>query len=210
MYSNIRVALLDDHEVVQHGITNHLARSPSISVVGCCSESGELLDLLSRMPVDVLLLDYALARNDLDGLVLVRLLAARYPELRVLLVSANESEPMLAKAKELGVSGFFSKTQDLAKLPAAIEAIANGERYWPEQDLPRPAAGPQVALTTREMEVIRCCLDGLSVTEIAAKYRRSIKTISTQKRSAYKKLGIQHDTELFKYQADLARGEGSE
>ncbi|QQV56054.1 LuxR C-terminal-related transcriptional regulator [Ralstonia syzygii subsp. celebesensis] len=45
---------------------------------------------------------------------------------------------------------------------------------------------------------VRCCLDGLSVTDIAGKFARSIKAIRSQKRSAFRKLGIRTDTELFR------------
>lgn len=54
------------------------------------------------------------------------------------------------------------------------------------------------ALTGREHEVMRCLLDGMSVTQIANKFSRSIKTISTQKQAAYKKLGLNNDNELNK------------
>ena len=58
-------------------------------------------------------------------------------------------------------------------------------------------------LSPREREVLRCCLDGMSVTDIAEKFARSIKTISSQKQSAYRKLGIRTDTELFKIKHEL-------
>ncbi|OWY37284.1 hypothetical protein CEK28_17890 [Xenophilus sp. AP218F] len=52
-------------------------------------------------------------------------------------------------------------------------------------------------LTSREKEVVRCCLDGMTVTQIALKFSRSVKTISLQKNAAYRKLGISNDRELF-------------
>ena len=53
-------------------------------------------------------------------------------------------------------------------------------------------------LSPREREVFRCVLDGMSVTEIAAKFSRGITTISAQKNSAFRKLGIRTNNELFK------------
>jgi DNA-binding NarL/FixJ family response regulator len=47
--------------------------------------------------------------------------------------------------------------------------------------------------------VLRCFLDGMTVNSIAAKFSRSASTISTQKQSAYRKLGISSDSELFKF-----------
>ena len=56
----------------------------------------------------------------------------------------------------------------------------------------------QAELTSREQEVIRCYLAGMTVSEIAEKFNRSIKTISTQKTSAFRKLGVTSNNELFK------------
>lgn len=53
-------------------------------------------------------------------------------------------------------------------------------------------------LSPREREVLRCCLEGLTLTQISEKFSRSIKTVSAQKRAAYRKLGIQNDCQLFK------------
>lgn len=53
-------------------------------------------------------------------------------------------------------------------------------------------------LSVKEREVIRCFLDGLTVSDIAQKFGRSAKTISTQKSMAFRKLGVTSDNELFK------------
>ena len=58
-------------------------------------------------------------------------------------------------------------------------------------------------LSFREREVLRCCLDGMSVTQIALKFERSVKTISTQKQAAFKKLGLRSDNELFKIRSQF-------
>jgi DNA-binding NarL/FixJ family response regulator len=55
-----------------------------------------------------------------------------------------------------------------------------------------------VPLSVKEREVIRCFLEGMSVTQIARKFNRSTKTISTQKSTAFRKLGVTSDGELFK------------
>jgi len=60
-----------------------------------------------------------------------------------------------------------------------------------------------VELSPREREVLRCCLEGMSVTQIAEKFARSVKTISGQKQAAFRKLGVRNDNELFKIQHQL-------
>ncbi|WP_460164162.1 LuxR C-terminal-related transcriptional regulator [Pseudomonas sp. S2_F03] len=58
-------------------------------------------------------------------------------------------------------------------------------------------------LSPKEQEVLRCCLEGMSVSQIARKFSRSMKTISGQKQAAFRKLGVRTDAELFKLEQSL-------
>ncbi|WP_199030674.1 response regulator transcription factor, partial [Ralstonia sp. ASV6] len=124
-----------------------------------------------------------------------------------------------------GARGFVGKEEELSELVRAIRTVAAGgkrlnatlaaemERDALAADAPAPTSavdGNQLSalvdrpeLSPREREVLRCCLDGMSVSDIAEKFARSIKTISSQKQSAYRKLGIRTDTELFKIKHEL-------
>jgi DNA-binding NarL/FixJ family response regulator len=122
-----------------------------------------------------------------------------------------------------GALGFFCKSEELGELAHAIRVVANGRPYisaelaarMESSEMPDPrmadtkAAGGEVAqasesvlsqdlpLSPREHEVLRCFLAGMCVSDIAAKFSRSPKTISAQKQSAFRKLGIRSDAELF-------------
>ena len=112
----------------------------------------------------------------------------------------------------------MGKTQKLTELIVAIRTVAQGRIYLQRCMLSalqgvQPVFGRTIkskvessapvklnsVLTPKEQEVLRCFLDGLSVSLIAAKFSRSASTISTQKQSAYRKLGIKTDSELFKF-----------
>jgi DNA-binding NarL/FixJ family response regulator len=72
----------------------------------------------------------------------------------------------------------------------------------------QPASEPldalqAASLSAREQEVIRCYLAGMTVSEIAEKFNRSIKTISTQKTAAFRKLGVTSNNGLFKLKDTL-------
>ncbi|MNV94071.1 Transcriptional regulatory protein RcsB [compost metagenome] len=82
------------------------------------------------------------------------------------------------------------------KMPTAIpEAGEAGENIGMLVNYP--------ALSPKEREVLRCCLEGMSVSQIAIKFLRSRKTISGQKQAALRKLNVRTDTELFKLHLDL-------
>ena len=217
----IRIMLLDDHLLMLHGLELSLRAQPDIEVVGSFSTSQSLLAALQQDSVDVVLLDYSLGPDEIDGLSLARGLKKRFPTMRLLVVSALHTPATVAMVMRSGADGFIGKEVDPAQLPIAIRRVASGKTYlaetmseqFREQEIstgdPSTAAmaddndslrmlATNAALSVREHEVLRCCLEGMSVTQIAEKFSRSIKTISTQKQAAYKKLGLSNDNELYK------------
>lgn len=223
----LRIALLDDHAVVRHGLLELLREESDFRVVGAFSHSRDLMAALRVTPADLLLVDYALAPDDIEGLNLIRALCTRFPESKILVASAHCSPATVALALRAGAAGFVGKNQPLPELVAAIRTVARGRVYLDPglavefayllsgvevQDPLPPDADQAVAddplmrhidLSPREREVLRCCLNGMSVTDVAKKFGRSAKTISTQKQSAFRKLGIRTDNELFKMHRQL-------
>ncbi|CAJ0800525.1 Transcriptional regulatory protein RcsB [Ralstonia condita] len=222
----IRVVVLDDHAVVRHGLAARLKQETDIEVTGIFASGREVVQALrnNAVGVDVLLMDYSLGPAEIDGLNLIRLIRVRYPELKILVASAHHNKATVGMVMHAGARGFVGKEEELAELVRAIRTVATGgkrlnaalaaemERDGLDDAAPAaPAArGARLSplvdrpeLSPREREVLRCCLDGMSVTDIADKFARSIKTISSQKQSAFRKLGIRSDTELFKIQHEL-------
>jgi two-component system, NarL family, captular synthesis response regulator RcsB len=217
---HIRVALLDDHPVVLHGLAAQLESEPDITVVGSYETGRELLAGLATQPVDVLLMDYSLSPQDIDGINLLRMLRLRFPSLEILVVSGHGNTATAALSMRSGARGFISKARPLMEWFDAIRTVAARQRYLDitlsyelehalnkAKDNSReptiPALPDQARLSPREREVLRCVLDGMAVTAIARKFSRSVNTISTQKQAAYRKLGIRSDAELFKVQHSL-------
>ncbi|MDD2058618.1 response regulator transcription factor [Pseudomonas sp. GD03860] len=217
----IRIMILDDHPVVLHGIELILGSEPDLQVVGVFSSSQHMMAALHKQEVDLILMDYLLGPDEIDGLNLMRGLRVRYPNVRLLVMSALHTPAVVALVMRRGAHGFVGKDLDTARLPEAIRKVAGGKIYLHEamaeqlrENQGTVPAGPATVenaeaadvnrltqnceLTAREHDVLRCCLDGMSVTQIAAKFSRSVKTISTQKQAAFKKLGLRSDNELYK------------
>lgn len=222
----IRIMLLDDHPFMLHGLEACLGNTRDILILGSFTTSQSLILALSSQPVDLVLLDYSLGPDEVDGLNLIRALKIRFPTVRLLVISALHNPATVTMVMRCGADGFIGKEVDTTQLPIAIRKVASGKPYLSEgmteqlyahdistDDHKIPAlksdtSGAAIlasssSLTVREHEVLRCCLDGLSVTQIAEKFSRSIKTISTQKQSAFKKLGLRSDNELFKMRHQL-------
>ncbi|KVN02053.1 cable pilus system response regulator transcription factor CblR [Burkholderia stagnalis] len=219
----IRVVILDDHAVVQLGITSYLNDRPGITVAASFAKSRDLIRWLEANRADVVLLDYTLGPDEIDGLNLVKLVNTRFPACRILMMSSSDTPATVNMTMRAGALGFVGKSEDLGELAHAIRVVANGRPYIstelaeritssetpdPRVAEPRPANGDAAApadagpsadlrLSPREHEVLRCYLAGMSVSDIASKFSRSRKTISAQKQSAFRKLGIRSDAELF-------------
>lgn len=213
------VILLDDHEMVRQGIELGLTKEADLEVIGSFGTGRELLEALARRPADVVVMDFVLGPSDIDGLSLIQTLNRRFSECKCIVVSSHYTPATVSLALKAGSMGVLGKTQNLTELITAIRTVAQGRIYLEPSMLPvLQGVQPMVhlgnmksrmelsspfrlsaCLTPKEQEVLRCFLDGMSVNSIAAKFSRSASTISTQKQSAYRKLGIKSDSELFKF-----------
>ncbi len=223
----IRLMLLDDHDLVLQGILQLVKPEQDMEVAGFFTHSRELIDALSQpgVEVDMVILDYTLSPGEVDGLNLIRALRLRFPGIPLLVISASHSPATVALALRCGAKGFVGKEMCSSQLLVAVRRLAGGRTYLHpkmQADLQYsgvstdqvkrggPAQPPGVdmlvkngELSFREREVLRCFLAGMSVTQIALKFERSIKTISTQKQAAYKKLGVRNDNEIFKIRSQF-------
>lgn len=205
----MRVALLDDHALVLKGLAAQLETSPSITILGSFSSSRPFRALLAEKPVDVVLIDYSLAFDDIDGVALIRLLRAGYPRLKILVVSAHDEGLVVHTLLQAGADGFVAKSQDPGVLVQAIDAVMTDRVYLPPRRAGETTEAGLVKLSPREWEVVRCLLEGMKVSQIAEKFGRSMKTISAQKSAAFRKLDIKSDNALYKME-DYIRALGTD
>jgi two-component system capsular synthesis response regulator RcsB len=205
----INVLLADDHPGMIAGITHELASSPSLQIRGHAGNSTELVALLESQPCDVVVSDYAMpAGQHGDGLALFGLIARRFPQVRIVVLTMLDSPALLAALRKQGnLGGIVSKADTMSHLVSAVLATHLGGTYYSptilqvlqEAEAMSESPGEAEALSPRESEVIRLYASGLRVDDIAARLHRSKKTISTQKSRAMQKLGLQRDTELMQY-----------
>lgn len=219
--SPLRIVLLDDHALIRDALKIRLSLESDFKVLGVHSTSRDLIEGLRNQEADLVILDYQLNEDELDGLRLIQLVRGHYPDLRIVIFSSSERPATVSMSIRAGANGFVGKSQETDELLRAIRVVALDRTYLSpamaaELDkLPSPQSGtsPDLEgdkalvdhpeLSPKESEVLRCCLEGMSVSQIAAKFLRSNKTISGQKQAAFRKLGIRTDTELFKLQTHL-------
>lgn len=200
----VRVMVADDHPASALGMSQALQGNSTIKLVGAVSNSTGLVAALDAQQSDVLVLDYVMPGGKYgDGLVLLSFLQRRYPALHIVTITMIDNPSVLRAIRKQGVSCILSKSDAISHLIGAVHAAYVGANYMSPyikqllQDVEsEPAAR---ALTAREIEVVRLFGAGYTVGEIAAQLHRSKQTISSQKSSAMKKLGIVRDADLIRY-----------
>lgn len=204
----INTLICDDHPLVSFALKGVLMNDPEFQVLGEPSSGPELISMLRSTPCDLLILDYSMP-GELDGIALIQYIKRMYPKVRILVFSGTASAALASRCIEAGAHGFMRKTQSGEPVRAAIRHVARGMTYIDPglQGEVRRASDFEAAflsLSPREMVVVRLLISGQSVSEIANRLNRSIKTVSTQKQTAYRKLGIHSDAELFQLAGELS------
>lgn len=196
----LRLALLDDHDVVRRGTAFHLGNDSRFEIVASHSDSQAFVLALQQCHADVAIIDITLAPGDISGAELVQHLRQVLPRVTLLGFAGQNSVAIINHLLDAGISGFVGKSEPLTEISDAVVRVAQGLcRIPPSCKLLTPCD----TLSRNEREVIRLVLDGLTVSEIALHRHRSIKTVSTQKIAALRKLGLRNDAEIFAMRQQL-------
>ena len=201
----IRVALIDDHDMIRAGFAAILTSDPEFSVVAQGSRGDDAILIARKDKPDVILLDISMPGGISGVEALSRLIAMEKPP-KVIIVSQHEELGLLRRMLESGASGYVSKSAGADELKAAIRKVMQGRRYV-SQDLAQAMAlagahssyeSPFSQLSGREHEVATSIVAGERGMDLAARLFISAKTVSTHKRSMFEKLGVKSDAELIK------------
>jgi two-component system capsular synthesis response regulator RcsB len=202
----LRTIIADDHPVVLMGTRAALEAAGGIEVTGEALNGDELLDMVASQPCDIVVTDFSMpgGRHG-DGLILLELLHRRYPRLPIVVLTMVNNVTMLQTMRSFGVLGLCDKRAPLREVATAVRLAAAGKTFLSDT-LRRQLGESGIAetakatpLSAREIEVVRLYVGGMTITLIAERLNRSIKTVSRQKRDAMRKLGIDHDSRLSEY-----------
>ncbi|MFQ1803002.1 response regulator [Aeromonas veronii] len=204
---SFKIILADDHPLILTGIRSLIEQiTPHCEVVAEAYQVSDLLKLLQQHHCDLLITDFSMPGDTRsDGMVMIQQLRRDYPTLPIIVLTQIQNSGILQSLIQAGVNGLILKRSVINELADAIRQILLGHRYiGPAVKMLLANAG--IAhhdninpLTAKESEVVRLLATGMSVTQVADYLHRSVKTISTQKKSAMTRLGLQSDSELFQY-----------
>ncbi len=194
----IRVLVADDHPLLREGVRALLARAEDIQVVGEAPDGPTALLLARRLRPEVLVCD--LAMPGAGGLGVLEALAGEASEVGVVILSMHGDDALVGEALAKGARGYVLKESVTEELLLAIRTAARGGTYIGSA-LGRPLgssgqpearsapAAPAVALTTRELEVLRLIGAGHTSKAIALELGLSVKTVEHYRANLLSKLG---------------------
>ena len=183
--------LIDDHPLVQVALEAALLHAPFPLNLLSAENQHDALGLLSQKSIDVVILDISLP--DSDGIQLLKRIKRLYPELPVVIYSAQEERVWPRLAEAAGAAGYVAKRQPLNQLLSAVLAVLGGQRAFPPR---QPDEMPADPLTAKELQILALLARGQSNLQIADQLNISNKTVSTHKKNIMEKTGAQSVVEL--------------
>jgi DNA-binding NarL/FixJ family response regulator len=188
----IRLAIADGQTLVRYGLRELVAQHSDIEIVAECQSAAEVPQMIAAAQPDVMTVDVTLPGG--DGLRLARELRDRYADLGIVILTSQHEDDILFRALETGVSAFVAKTAPLEEVLGAIRHAAVAASSFTASGLAlavarRTTMQDRLALSRREMQVLRLLNDGLSVPALALEMFISVSTAKTYVARLYDKLG---------------------
>lgn len=196
------VLVVDDHDLIRLGICRLLTDVPNITVIGQASSGEEAISVVRELVPDIIFMDIRMP--GIGGLEATQRILSRYPETKVIVVSAFNDEVYPAKLLKAGASGYITKNADTEDIKAAVQAVLSGNIYVSPQlaqmlvvsGLTNQSASPLSQLSKRELQIAELITSGKKANDVAETLSISPKTINTYKYRIYEKLGVTNDVEL--------------
>jgi DNA-binding NarL/FixJ family response regulator len=191
----MKVLVADDHRLMIEGVRAALAGAEDIEVVGEAINGAQVLPLTRRLRPDLVLLDLSMPL--MDGLACLAQLRQRFPEIKVVILSAYSDPERIQAALRAGASGYIVKGVDSRDLAATLRQMLEGNVYM-TIGLPEPGktAGADAAgLTERELGILNLVAQGHSSGHVAQQLFVTEPTVKFHLTNIYRKLKVSNRTE---------------
>ena len=207
MADQLRVLIADDHTIVRSGVRLLLEAEPDFLVVGEALNGKEALAMAESLQPDVILMDITMPV--VDGLEATRRIKARWPDIKVLVLTMHRSEEYFFEMLKAGASGYILKGAETGDLIHAVRVVGQGEVFlYPTMAsklvgdyLNRVNKNTETSpsLSQREKEILRMVAEGYSNKEIAEELVVSPSTVHSHRSNLMIKLGMGNRRELIQY-----------
>ncbi len=198
---DIRILLVDDHDLVLQGLKRIVECSlPEIKNVCTASSGQEALLLIASQRFNLFVLDMELP--DISGMDIIVRIREKDPQARIIVNTMHEEIWFIKNLIQCSVDGILFKSIDSTKIAEAIRRVLDGETYYcpyaehVRAQMKRSDEGRREELTLRELDVLKCISEGKNTQEIAQELCVSTNTVDTHRRHLMDKLDARNVADL--------------
>lgn len=199
--AKIKVLLVDDHPMVQDGLSSCLSYYPDIDVIGSAENGQDAINKASELNPDVILMDISMP--NMNGIDATEIITEQLKDTKVLIFSMLDSVEFVNSAIQAGAAGYILKDTNSEEVYYAIKAVASGKAHFSSAItkalIESPTQSTREKLTTREQVILSYIAQGNSSKEVAKILNISSRTVEAHRRNIKTKLGIDTLAGLVRY-----------
>ncbi|WP_418138992.1 response regulator [Marinomonas sp. RS-M-Aa-14] len=197
----ISVAVVDYHPFLRLAVKAVLERYNFV-VLAEADNGIDAIQLLKNTSCQLMILDLDIPQ--MSGLEVIRRVKQRYPDTRILVLTAQDPSMYAVRCIEAGAYGIISKAQPLEELAEAARLVLKGKKVFPQSEFyGEQLAGSEsvllASLSNRELQIVEFLCKGHANKDIAETMAISHKTVSTHKTNILAKLNLGSSMELFDF-----------
>ncbi|ACQ66923.1 DNA-binding response regulator [Candidatus Williamhamiltonella defendens] len=205
---NVKILIVDDHELIINGIKNMLSPYKRYQVVGQTENGLDVYNLCVQTEPDMVILDLGLP--GMNGQEVILQLHRRWPQLNILVLTAREEEHYASQTLKMGALGYVIKKSPQQILMAAVQTVLAGKQYIDPTlnvdsvlKLIKESEHYPSILTSRERQILKLITEGVSNRIIADRLYISEKTVETHRLNMMKKLDVHKVAQLIQWSQRL-------
>ncbi len=193
---------MDDHALFREGLSRLIESEPDFEMAAHCASAGEAIDILRQKPIDLVLLDFDLGKE--DGFQFIERARQRGFQGRILMVTAGMADAESVRALRMRVGGIFPKHSSPGLLAQAIRKVMAGETWLDQSSVQAlveaakrtESPGPARQLTERDSQVLQGVFEGLRNKEIGARLSISESSVKAALQQLFQKTGVRTRSQL--------------
>ncbi|WP_221566515.1 response regulator transcription factor [Alkalihalobacillus sp. TS-13] len=204
MENQIKLFLVDDHEMVRRGLSSYLMTDPSFEIIGEASSGNEAVQKLKGLDPDVVLMDLIMENG--NGIDATKEVIKILPDCRIIILTSFYDDERVFPAIEAGAFSYVLKTASADEISETIKKAYAGESVIESKVAQKMMnrfrtkdALPHHELTKRELEVLALIGDGKTNQEIGDTLFIGIKTVKTHVSNILSKLDVSDRTQAAIY-----------
>jgi DNA-binding NarL/FixJ family response regulator len=208
---NIKILIVDDHEVVRDGLKNILLSLNNMAIAGEAANGEDAISMYDSLKPDLVIMDISMP--GMNGIEATRIIKENDPDAKILILTMHDNQEYLNQIIRSGAKGFVLKNTDKEELLDAVKTVSGGENFFSKdiskliienyirsaKETDKNEGYKEVPLTKREIEILKYIAEGNSNQEIANRLYISYNTVDTHRKNIMHKLSIKNTAGLVRY-----------